>query len=103
MSIFDEQYRVVAVEGDHLLVRGVRSDEVLTIVNPEPKTPLTQEDFPPGECNCSDRPLNFGSELGASGKRFFQGLDPAWTPLALTSEETKENYSCGGNQPGNNQ
>jgi hypothetical protein len=32
MSIFDERYRVVAVEGDHLLVRGVLSGEVLTII-----------------------------------------------------------------------
>lgn len=48
-SIFDEKYRVVAVEGDRLLVRGVRSGEVLTIMNPEPETFLNQEDYPPGK------------------------------------------------------
>ncbi|MGO9126550.1 MAG: hypothetical protein ACLP6G_16895 [Terriglobales bacterium] len=48
-SIFDQQYRVVAVEGDRLLVRGLVSGEVLTILNPEPETPLTREDFPPGK------------------------------------------------------
>jgi hypothetical protein len=48
-SIFDEQYRVVAIESDRLVVRGVSSGEVLTIVNPEPTTPLSQKDFPPGK------------------------------------------------------
>jgi hypothetical protein len=48
-SIFEEQYRVVAVESDRLLVRGILSGEVLTIINPEPETPLTQEDYPPGK------------------------------------------------------
>jgi hypothetical protein len=48
-SIFEQQYRVVAVEGDRLLVRGVLSGEVLTIINPEPETPLTSEDYPPGK------------------------------------------------------
>ena len=47
-SIFEEQYRVVTVESDRLLVRGVLSGEVLTIINPEPETPLTAEDYPPG-------------------------------------------------------
>jgi hypothetical protein len=48
-SIFEERYRVVAVESDRLLVRGVLSGEILTIINPEPETPLTQEDYPPGK------------------------------------------------------
>ena len=48
-SIFEERYRVVAVESDRLLVRGVLSGEVLTIINPEPEIPLTQEDYPPGK------------------------------------------------------
>ena len=47
-SIFEEQYRVVAVESDRLLVRGIFSGEVLTIINSEPETPLTQADYPPG-------------------------------------------------------
>jgi hypothetical protein len=48
-SIFEEKYRVVAVDSDRLLVRGVLSGEVLTIINPDPETPLTQEDYPPGK------------------------------------------------------
>jgi hypothetical protein len=60
-SIFEEQYRVVAVEHDRLLVRGILSGEMLTIVNPEP-TPLTPEDFPPGKLialtDPSTEPLN---------------------------------------------
>jgi len=49
MSIFDEKYRVVAIEGDRLVVRGILSGDVLTIVNPEPETALTPEDYPPGK------------------------------------------------------
>jgi hypothetical protein len=49
MSIFDEQYRVVAIEGDRLFIRGVKSGDVLVIVNPEPETPLSQEDYPMGK------------------------------------------------------
>lgn len=62
MSIFDEQYRVVAVEGDRLLVRGILSGEVLTIVNPEPDVPLSREEYPPGKLialtDPSTEPLN---------------------------------------------
>lgn len=48
-SIFDEQYRVVAIESDRLVVKGILSGEVLTIVNPEPANPLSPHDFPPGK------------------------------------------------------
>lgn len=48
-SIFDEKYRVVAIEGDRLVIRGILSGAVLTIVNPEPETPLTREEYPPGK------------------------------------------------------
>jgi len=48
MSIFEEQYRVVAIESDHLVIRGTLSGEVLTIANHDPDTPLSQEDYPPG-------------------------------------------------------
>jgi hypothetical protein len=61
-SIFEEQYRVVAVESNRLLVRGVLSGEMLTIINPESQTPLTQEDYPPGKLivltDPSTAPLN---------------------------------------------
>ena len=48
MSIFDEQYRVVAIQGDRLVIKGISSGDVLTIINPEPPTPLTPEDYPRG-------------------------------------------------------
>lgn len=57
MSIFDEHYRVVSVEGDRLLVRGILSGEVLTIINTEPETPLTQEDYPLGKLIALTDPL----------------------------------------------
>jgi hypothetical protein len=61
-SIFDEQYRVVAVENDRLLVRGVMSGELLTIVNPAPGTILNQADYPVGKLialtDPSTSPLN---------------------------------------------
>jgi hypothetical protein len=47
--IFDEKYRVVRVESDRLLLRGVRSGDVLTVMNPEPEFPLTLEEYPVGK------------------------------------------------------
>jgi hypothetical protein len=47
--IFDEKYRVVQVHRDRLLLRGVRSGDVLTVMNPEPEIPLTQEEYPVGK------------------------------------------------------
>jgi len=49
VEIFDEKYRVVAVESHTLTIRGIRSGNVLTIVNPDPDTPLTPTDYPPGK------------------------------------------------------
>jgi hypothetical protein len=61
-SIFDEQYRVVAVENDRLLVRGILSGELLTIVNPAPGITLNQTDYPVGKLialtDPSTSPLN---------------------------------------------
>jgi hypothetical protein len=62
MSVFDEQYRVVAIESDRLLIRGILSGKVLTIINPEPETPLNREDYPLGKLialtDPSAEPLN---------------------------------------------
>jgi len=62
MSIFDEKYRVIAIEGDRLVIRGILSGDVLTIVNPEPESPLTPEDYPLGKlialADPSAAPLN---------------------------------------------
>jgi hypothetical protein len=49
MSIFDEKYRVIGVEGDRLMVRGILSGDVLTIVNPMPQAPLSQDEYPVGK------------------------------------------------------
>jgi hypothetical protein len=61
MTIFGEQYRVVAVESDRIVVRGTLSGKMLTIINP-PESPLTQEDYPPGTLialtDPSSAPLN---------------------------------------------
>jgi hypothetical protein len=48
-EIFDETYRVVAVEGQSLTIQGVRSGKVLTIVNQTPEVPLTPVEYPPGK------------------------------------------------------
>jgi len=48
MAMCDENYRVVAVENQCLVIRGVRSGEVL-IINVGPEIPLTEKDYPPGK------------------------------------------------------
>ena len=62
MSVFDEKYRVLKVEGDRLLLRGEHSGDVLTILNSEPEIPLTQEEYPVGKLialtDPSGTPLN---------------------------------------------
>jgi hypothetical protein len=49
MAIFDETYRVVGVESQRLILRGVESGEVLTVINADPETPITEEDYPLGK------------------------------------------------------
>ena len=60
--LFDEKYRVVGVERDRLLLRGVLSGDVVTILNSEPEVPLTQEEYPVGKLialtDPSGAPLN---------------------------------------------
>ncbi|MFZ1130575.1 MAG: hypothetical protein WBV31_08380 [Terriglobales bacterium] len=62
MSVFDEKYRVVAIKNDRLVIRGILSGSVLTIINPEPETPLTEADYPVGKLialsDPSTTPLN---------------------------------------------
>ena len=48
-EIFGETYRVVAVENQSLIVQGVRSGEVLTIISQYPETPLSPAEYPPGK------------------------------------------------------
>jgi hypothetical protein len=49
MSVFDEKYRVVGIDGNRLLVRGVHSGDVLSILNSEPESPLSHTDYPVGK------------------------------------------------------
>jgi hypothetical protein len=48
MAIFDEHYRVIAVDSHRLTIRGVCSGHVL-VIKTDPQTPLSQEDFPLGK------------------------------------------------------
>jgi len=56
--LFDEEYRVVAVESQRLTIQGVRSGEVLTIVTQNPEAPLTSAEFPPGALISLTDPLS---------------------------------------------
>ena len=48
-EIFDEEYRVLAVESQTLTIQGVRSGQVLTIVTQNPDSPLSPAEYPPGQ------------------------------------------------------
>ena len=48
MTLFEEKYRVVAVDNQRLVIRGVLSGEVL-VINADPESPLTQGDYPVGK------------------------------------------------------
>jgi len=48
-KIFDEAYRVLAVESQRLTIQGVRSGEVLTIQTENPEFPLSAAEYPPGQ------------------------------------------------------
>ena len=47
-AIFDQKYRVIAIDDQNLILRGIRSGDVVTITNADPGNPLTEEDYPPG-------------------------------------------------------
>jgi hypothetical protein len=57
-EIFDEQYRVLAVESQSLTVQGVSSGKVLTIVNHNPEVPLSAAEYPPGKLIALSDPSN---------------------------------------------
>jgi hypothetical protein len=48
VSIFDQKYRVISVDDNCLLVRGVQTGDVLAI-NPDPEIPLSELDYPVGK------------------------------------------------------
>ncbi len=60
MAIFDETYRVVGVESQRLTLRGLDSEEVLTVINADPETPITEEEH-------IGKPA---PEIGGQGRRF---------------------------------
>ena len=59
-EIFDEEYRVLAVEGQSLTIQGVRSGQVLTIVTENPEAPLTPAEYPPGQLIALSDPSSQG-------------------------------------------
>src|SRR5438309_11722841 len=48
-GFFSEKYRVVAVEAERLIIKGIVTGSVLTIINSDPATPLTAEQYPLGK------------------------------------------------------
>jgi hypothetical protein len=56
MAIFDEKYRVIALEDHRLTIRGVCSGTVL-VVHADPDITLSQEDFPVGKLIALSDPL----------------------------------------------
>ena len=48
-AIFEQRYRVVAVDERNLVLKGIHNGEVVTIVSADPTTPFTQEDYPLGK------------------------------------------------------
>jgi hypothetical protein len=48
MTIFHEEYKVIAVESQRLVVRGVLSGKVL-VIKTVPEFPLTEEGFRVGQ------------------------------------------------------
>ena len=49
MALFDETYRIIAVESQSLTVRGTVSGEVIRIVNTNPEIPLNEKEYPVGQ------------------------------------------------------
>jgi hypothetical protein len=48
-NLFKEQYRVIAVEDERLVIKGIITGTVLTITNGYPGIPLTSEEYPLGK------------------------------------------------------
>lgn len=47
-AIFDDTYRVIAVDEGSLTIRGLRSGETLTIVTPDAGSRFSASEYPPG-------------------------------------------------------
>ena len=48
-NLFSERYRVIAVEAERLIIKGIITGTVLTIVNSDACIPLTSEEYPLGK------------------------------------------------------
>ena len=48
-TIFNEKYRVIAVDDQSLILRGIHSGELLTINHAGSEIPLSLEEFPVGK------------------------------------------------------
>jgi len=48
-GLFEEKYRVVAVESRRLTIRGVQSGEMLTIVTPDAGSGFSAREYPLGQ------------------------------------------------------
>jgi hypothetical protein len=48
-GFFSQEYRVIAVEAERLTIEGIVTGTVLTIINSDPATPLTAEQYPLGK------------------------------------------------------
>lgn len=57
-ALFDETYRVVAVDEATLTIQGVRSGETLTIVSRDAGIGFSAREYPPGQLIELSDPLN---------------------------------------------
>ena len=62
-GFFSEKYRVVAVEAERLTLKGIITGTVLTIINSDPATPLTAEQYPLGKLIALSDPSAFCAKL----------------------------------------
>jgi hypothetical protein len=60
-GLFSERYRVLAVEAQRLIIKGIITGTVLTIMNSEPGIPLSPEEYPPGQLLALGDPSTFPS------------------------------------------
>ena len=60
-AVFEDRYRVVAVEDQSLTLRGVRTGDMLKIFNADPENPFSAQDYPPGKLIALNDP---SAELG---------------------------------------
>jgi hypothetical protein len=62
-SVFREQYRVVAVQSDCLLLRGTISGHMVTVVNGDPRAHISPDAFPVGKLIALTDPSKESAEL----------------------------------------